>query len=150
MKTYESICTKKRHRICKYVKSLKFGCLQFFLITGNLDPPRDLISKRWCKNDPINEIAGLETQIKDLFDEKNIRSTQKTATVDGESDLESREDDYHQQNRDTISINSGVNSQQYNENDCCNRQEYSLLNNYFTKVCEFICILNNSISALHT
>ena len=114
-----------------------------------MDPPRDLILKSWFKNDPINEIACLEIKIKDLFYEKYISSTKKNASVDGESDLASREDDYLQQNRDTISINSGVNKQQYDENVCFKRQEYSLLNNCFTKVCEFICVLTNAISALH-
>ena len=118
------------------------------MITGNLDPPRDLILKSWCKNDPINEISCLEIKIKDLFDEKYISSTKKNASIDGESDPASREDDYPQQNEDTISINSGVNNQQYDENVCCKRQEYSLLNNCFTKVCKFICVLNNTVSAL--
>ena len=107
-----------------------------------------MILKSWCKNDPINEISCLEIKIKDLFDEKYISSTKKNASIDGESDPASREDDYPQQNEDTISINSGVNNQQYDENVCCKRQEYSLLNNCFTKVCKFICVLNNTVSAL--
>ena len=136
--------------MCRFVWSKPIRCVS--LVIGNSEQSEDLILEDWFKNDPINQIAGLEKQIKDLYDDKSVKSSLENELVIEESDLASQENDHQQLYRDQTNIcinNELVNSHQDHVNGRTNGHMYSLPNDLLTKVCTILSSCGMVFSSLY-
>ena len=90
-----------------------------------------MILEDWFKNDPINQIAGLEKQINDLCDENSVKSCMEEALGETE-ESESQQDKVSDPPIEDTTTNNHQDKEEEVEKIDCN--EYSLPKDNLTKV----------------